>query len=170
MAHGVVSADCEYCGEEFTPSEPSKDRFCSQECYHEWMGGKSQPHTYNRVELECNQCGEPFELPVSLAEKGGVYCSNGCKNKAAYNGNQSLNDEFRYMEINDGWRKDVFERDDYTCVECGQRGGSLQAHHVTPVAELVEDCETRNDFEEIMEFCDVSNGRTVCTECHNQIH
>ena len=170
MIHGKEPTDCEYCGEGFTPPEPDKDRFCSLDCYHEWMNGEAQPHTYNRLELECNQCGESFELPVSLAEKGGVYCSNDCKNEAAYKGNSSLNHEFRYMELNGGWRASVFERDDYTCVKCGERGGSLQAHHVTPVSELIDGCESREEFEDIPEFRDVSNGKTVCTDCHDKLH
>jgi len=31
------------------------------------------------------------------------------------------------------WRKSVFERDDYTCCECGKQGGTLNAHHIKPV-------------------------------------
>jgi hypothetical protein len=31
-------------------------------------------------------------------------------------------------------RSAVFERDDYTCAYCGQRGGKLECDHVNPVA------------------------------------
>ena len=32
------------------------------------------------------------------------------------------------------WRKAVFERDNYTCQECGQKGGDLEADHIKQFA------------------------------------
>jgi len=54
------------------------------------------------------------------------------------------------------WRKEVFERDDYTCQECGRRGGDLNADHIKPFA-LYPD----------LRF-DVDNGRTLCVGCHRK--
>ena len=31
------------------------------------------------------------------------------------------------------WRKAVFERDNYTCIWCNQRGGNLNADHIKPL-------------------------------------
>jgi len=56
------------------------------------------------------------------------------------------------------WRKAVFERDNYTCQSCGKRGCYLEAHHIKPFVsnpELV--------FE-------LSNGITLCKECHKKVH
>jgi hypothetical protein len=57
------------------------------------------------------------------------------------------------------WRKSVFERDNYTCQECGARNGNgktivLQAHHIKswsefPLLRLIKE-----------------NGITLCKECH----
>lgn len=52
------------------------------------------------------------------------------------------------------WRKSVFDRDDYTCVECGIRGCELNADHIKPFAYFPE-----------LRF-ELSNGRTLCKPCH----
>lgn len=56
------------------------------------------------------------------------------------------------------WRKAVFERDNYTCQLCGQVGGKLNAHHIKPFAGSPEG------------RLDVSNGVTLCKECHKEVH
>jgi 5-methylcytosine-specific restriction endonuclease McrA len=52
------------------------------------------------------------------------------------------------------WRKSVFERDNYTCQMCGKSGVKLHADHIKSFA-----------FHEESRF-DISNGRTLCVECH----
>lgn len=56
------------------------------------------------------------------------------------------------------WREAVFARDDYTCQKCGQRGGNLNAHHISAWAK-----DKGRRF-------DVSNGITLCSKCHKAIH
>ncbi len=51
-----------------------------------------------------------------------------------------------------------FERDEYTCRSCGQRGGKLNAHHVWPF----------HRFPELM--YEVSNLVTLCKSCHDEFH
>lgn len=52
------------------------------------------------------------------------------------------------------WRKAVFERDNYTCQECGIKGGKLCADHIKPYALFP-------DLRWILE-----NGQTLCRKCH----
>jgi ribosomal protein S27AE len=52
------------------------------------------------------------------------------------------------------WREAVFERDNYTCTECGDRGGTLHADHILRWKDYPE-----------LRF-DVSNGQTLCVGCH----
>ncbi len=54
------------------------------------------------------------------------------------------------------WRKAVFQRDDYTCQICGQKGGLLHADHIKRFALFPE-----------LRF-EVSNGRTLCYNCHRK--
>ena len=53
-------------------------------------------------------------------------------------------------------RKKVFERDNYTCQECGTRGGILHPHHLMPKAIFPE-----------LTFA-LSNIITLCRDCHKR--
>jgi len=56
------------------------------------------------------------------------------------------------------WRKQVFERDDYTCQICGKRGVELHPHHI----------KKRSEYPELK--YDVNNGITLCNSCHAKVH
>lgn len=57
------------------------------------------------------------------------------------------------------WRKSVFERDHFTCQDCGKVGGYLNAHHVKSWAKYPD-----------LRF-ELTNGITLCeTPCHKKAH
>jgi len=119
---------------------------------------------YNRSPLSCATCGKTFFVQaarVSIAK----YCSIGCKAKKqqgqrpwnwktgdATNEARTIRDSREYRT----WRKHVFQRDDYTCQACGQRGGKLNADHELPFAHYPD-----------LRF-EVLNGRTLCVPCHRK--
>lgn len=54
------------------------------------------------------------------------------------------------------WRLSVLERDKFTCVFCGKRGGNLHADHIKPFCKFPE-LRLEKD-----------NGRTLCVDCHKK--
>ena len=56
------------------------------------------------------------------------------------------------------WRRQVYERDRYTCQCCGEKGGNLVAHHILNYSEH-EELRTN-----------VGNGITLCKTCHKEFH
>ena len=54
------------------------------------------------------------------------------------------------------WREAVFRRDDYRCLDCGERGGILHPDHIYSFAEYPR------------LRLDINNGRTLCIYCHKR--
>lgn len=118
----------------------------------------------------CSQCRIIiFKDPKNLRMYKDHYCNDNCRNIAhslrqmgSKNPNWKggctpeiimLRTTSEYIE----WRTLVYQRDDYTCQDCGQRGGDLEAHHLIMVSEnpgLIFDTD---------------NGRTLCILCHKII-
>lgn len=136
---------CVGCGDKFNPSGP-------------------QRRCLDCLNPICATCGERFRAERPSAR----FCSRGCAGKqtsnierlAAHRGpgrprtryaqQRSRRDSAEERE----WRQAVFQRDDFTCQFCGERGGRLQADHVEPVA-------LRPDL-----ALELDNGRTLCVPCH----
>lgn len=73
-----------------------------------------------------------------------------------WTGKASENMRIRQSKEMKEWRRHVYQRDDYTCQGCGERGGKLQADHELPFS-LYPDLR----FE-------ILNGRTFCGPCHRK--
>jgi 5-methylcytosine-specific restriction endonuclease McrA len=111
-------------------------------------------------ERPCKECGVPF-MPTNYRNER-KFCSKDCytshnrgENNVSWKGgitphNQAIRTSTEYKL----WRKSVFERDEYTCVWCGDVGGRLNADHIKPFSLYPE-----------LRLA-IDNGRTLCEPCH----
>lgn len=73
------------------------------------------------------------------------------------------------------WRNQVFERDNYTCQCCGIKSESendvyLECHHLFPLSAIIlkNNITKIDDALNCNEIFDISNGQTLCYECHKK--
>lgn len=148
-----VLKTCRKCGSDFETHafRAETAHYCSRACWS------------NRAPTAtCQRCGSAFKVIAGDREK---FCSKSCYSSTlgreghpSWKGGASLeNDRARLSPQLREWRKQVFQRDDFTCRQCGGRG-SLHAHHVKAFA----------DHPDLR--LDLDNGLTLCVSCHGAIH
>jgi len=135
-----------------------------------WVGNKKQ---FAYWLCRCD-CGKIMKLRGTSLSTGHT-SSCGCyqrditsermrkrKRELNPNWNPNLTDEERLIDRstqeNRTWGKDVFKRDGYTCQECGDRGGTINAHHLKPYKTYKE-----------LRY-NINNGITMCAPCHVRLH
>lgn len=114
-----------------------------------------------KIEIICPLHGSFWQTPNNHISKSN---SNGCpKCRPACNSHYNwkggitpINEKIRKSSEYKEWRKNVFEKDNYKCFFCGERGGKLNADHIKSFSSYPD-----------LRFC-VNNGRTVCEECHKK--
>jgi len=139
-----------------------------------WKGGKPC----------CPDCGK-------IISYGSEYCRNHAyKGNRHYNwkgGITSLETRIRTMPEYYQWRSKVFQKDNYTCSDCGARNGEgkhieLNAHHIKSFRNIFIEflneynqfspCDDKGVLERLAikyePFWDVDNGVTLCEKCHNE--
>jgi endogenous inhibitor of DNA gyrase (YacG/DUF329 family) len=148
---------CEICGKETRHQKvafnKSEHHYCSYECARK---GFSIYHSgENAIFYGCSHSNE-IKNKISISRKGKA-CG---VNNPSYNPN--LTDEDREERRKNlkytNWRKEVFERDNYTCQITQIRGCRLVVHHLN---SFHSDKEHRTD---------INNGITVSYEIHKLFH
>ena len=76
------------------------------------------------------------------------------------------------------WRSDIFTRDNYTCILCGDhtckgKGQTIQLnadHFPKTFSEIIEQYQIKTLDEAIKcsELWNINNGRTLCEDCHKR--
>jgi 5-methylcytosine-specific restriction endonuclease McrA len=112
-----------------------------------WLGKKRDQSTKDKISLS-NKGTVPWNKGIKQTQTSGP-------NNPNWKGGVSRGYKTGYYSLEyKQWRTAVFERDDYTCQECGQKGGYLTAHHI----------ESFTSHPELRLV--VSNGKTLCEDCH----
>ena len=177
---------CLTCGNEFNAIH-RYNKYCNAVCFGISERGEKNPNWKGgKAGAVCMRCDKVFFFQKKKRNKG-VFCSRFCmyrfnietgryrreKNPMWKGGAKTLSAFIRRSRENFVWRKEVFERDKYTCVLCGARNAvgvgytvGIEADHF-PIAfaTLLEESMVTGDY---TRFWDISNGRTLCLMCHNK--
>ena len=152
-------------------------------CWSKTVHGKNSPRykhgKFIKDDFKCIECG------TSVCLKGNkcYSCANKLSNHPNWQGGlTSLKELIRHLPESIQWRTTIFKRDNYTCQECKQIGGKLEAHHIKEMYKLlreflkkyslfspVEDKETLVRLAITYKpFWRLKNGRTLCMKCHKR--
>jgi len=160
---------CECCHKIFLGTNMQR-RFCSRECYIKSMIGRFiSKETRNKLSKlnTGRKCSEETKRKLSKINLGKkpstetrLKLSEIMKRKMAKysNGRTKENIKIRKSVELRLWREAVFARDNWTCQECGERGGILNAHHIQ---NFSQHSELRTA---------IDNGITLCKRCHQKRH
>lgn len=96
---------------------------------------------------------------LSIAHRGLKYPTRSGPNHHFWKGGiTSENEKHRKSADYKNWRIAVFEKDLYTCQDCGKEGGYLHAHHIKKFSKRPD-----------LRF-NIDNGETLCMDCHAKRH
>lgn len=165
---GKIPCVCQHCGTTVYRYPSQAQKYCSMSCRGRAKTGPQSPRwgkpasraLSRAVARTCLVCRKSFTCkPSRVAHGFGLYCSWACRNAAqrAVDGEQRSGERLHRCDYRH-WRKAVFERDRYTCQQCGAIGGTLNAHHI----------RSWRDYPALR--FEVSNGVTLCVVCHANQH
>ena len=153
----LSDAPCEVCGEKFFYCSGNKGCCCSFSC-----NAKKRNAMYGISEETAKKISQA-NLGKKMNDDFKAKCAlNSSKRIGELNGNwkggiTSENTKIYCSKEYKEWRTSVFERDNYTCVMCNERGYKLQAHHIKRFALYRYLIYNKN------------NGVTLCENCHYSI-
>lgn len=166
--------------------------YCSPSCYHtsnrgennnKWKGGKI-PQTcitcnllfkvdpcdegkYKNCSKICNNLYRKtpeFRLARSVQARQQILSQYGETPEFITKLSQIIRESAKYRL----WREQVWKRDNYTCQVCLKQKGKICADHIISFLEVLLN-EGIDSYDRAIEngvLWDISNGRTLCYDCH----
>ena len=115
----------------------------------------------------------PWNIKISEKRRGKPSLKIRGENNWNWKGGiSSLNNKISSCINSMEWTRDVYKRDDWTCVKCDKRGGDLCAHHIRPFSVIIKqnNIKSLEDADKCDELWDINNGQTLCKNCHKKTH
>ena len=119
-------------------------------------GENSYPHKMDNYHIT-----EATRLKLSESHRKGFIESGAVRKSTLY---RTIVNLFEYKQ----WRSKVFQRDNWICQTCWERGYRLAAHHIKSFSKILRENKITTIWEAQMceELWDVNNGITLCRDCH----
>mgnify|MGYP001603936834 CR=1 FL=1 len=154
---GKIKKRCKICDKIFLVFKfrIKTARFCSKSCFGKHRTGKRNSCWRGGLP-NCQKCGKKLSTRKSRFCNEHKGLGQLGKNNWAWKGGKSKNQHNIKSPKYKRWVNKVFERDSYTCQDCGERGIYLQAHHIKSWANYPK-----------LRFT-VANGLTLCEICHEK--
>lgn len=164
----MVETTCSICGKTFLKNKnklnDNYDECCSLKCKQQMFKQK------HRVINKCRYCGKEVESNKYANKK---FCNMDCRRSYI----EKVKDEYKEVShylrthtLYDTWRNEILKRDHYHCKECGSPN-ELHVHHIKTLYDIT--LKYNFNIETILasiEFNDLDNGITLCTNCHAKQH
>lgn len=160
----MIEKNCQNCSSPFK-TYPSLDRlkYCSKSCY--WKG-KVGSVRFDAIKSQISKTMKLKGLRPPIIRGADSNLWRGGVDKINKPLSRLIRDSHKYKI----WRKEIMERDDYTCQFCNQRGGRLNVDHYPysfiSILKMFLGINTVEDAYGIEFLWDTDNGRTLCERCH----
>ncbi len=171
---------CVDCGVEVSCNSTGRCLICAMK--HSHYGEKNVNWSGGLRDVKCSQCGKAIKRQKCGVKKDN-FCSITCHNEWQREAGKirTLNNpnrrkrkvrfEARKIGVYEQWRKMVFKRDGYKCVN-GCEDKYIEAHHIKTFDSILQEygIDTLDEALGCKELWDTDNGVTLCKECHKSHH
>jgi len=139
-----------------------KHHFCSHQCHSNFRKGKTvfNSGSFAKGQSPWNKGKKGVQKGAKWSEQARIRMKENQTGEGNSNWKGGSSGLMKTLQMSRDWalwREDVFKRDDYACRVCGSKE-HIEPHHIIPKT-------MRLDL-----IFEVSNGLTLCKECHKQLH
>lgn len=105
---------------------------------------------------------------AEILKENGVYIRDTSKENCHLwrGGITKLSTQIRNSTEMKKWKKDILERDNFTCTLCGAYGVDFHVDHIVPLSFLLRNIASMEEALSSEKIWDLTNGRTLCIPCH----
>jgi len=142
---GLVKLICKCCSNKYEVRKYRKNtaKYCSRKCFHKSLIGNKinqgrKKSMKTRIKISANL------QKIDIKQWNGFTAT--------------ISEKIKSSEIYRTWRKQIYERDNYTCQKYGIKGGELNPHHINNFSNFPK-----------LRFV-VGNGITFSEKAHKEFH